>query len=279
MSTLANLLASSLDRAEEFGVAAENPVLIQILSESGESRLLCASFEEPVDYTVPTNTLWLDCDPESTMYGQLKSRLSKDSGGAFEHTWKFINSLDDVYIELDVWATEDLPLVQTAIAAFNAHRNSTLADDPHGLKSYVDSKTGTLGSSFGAAFTNLNQRVIKNTTDINGLLALSLGDVIKAIHETDSTQNEEIAELKSKISELESAVEGRPGIPKHVHVQEEPSYSWVMEHYLDGSRFISEFFNAEGDPLFPASSEIVSNNTIAYVFAVPVAGHAVILKV
>lgn len=279
MSTLANLLASSLDRAENYNVSLNNPVLIQILSGSGESRLLCVSFEEPVEYTVPTNTLWLDCDLESNTYGQLRSRLSKASGGAFEHTWKFVDTLEEVYSELDIWANSDLPLVQTAINALNVHKDSGVSDDPHGLKSYTDSKTGVLGSSFGAAFTNLNQRVIKNQTDIAGLMALNLGDVITEIQTTDQNQNQTIAELKTKIAELESAVEGRPGIPKHVHVQEEPEYSWVMEHYLDSTRFISEFFNAEGEPLFPASSEAVSNNTIAYFFAVPTAGHAVILRV
>ena len=76
-------------------------------------------------------------------------------------------------------------------------------------------------------------------------------------------------------------MEGRPGIPKFSHVQEEPSYSWVLEHYLDATadRFITTFSNAEGHPLFPAEVVPVSNNTVTYLFAVPVAGKAVILRV
>lgn len=280
MISLPSLISHSLDRALTFKVAENKPVLLQVNSDDNKSVLICVSYEEPVDYTVPTNTLWLVCNAEREDYGTLRRRLNKDPS-TFTHTWGDVFTLDAVFVEEDVWASEDLPLVQVALKALREHTVTQAIDDPHGLKSYTDNKIGSLSGSFGAAFANLNQRVIKNRNDINGLLALKLGDVISSFQETDIAQNEDIALLKERIAELESAVEGRPGIPKFTHVQEEPELSWVMEHYLDASadRFITTFTNAEGNPLFPAEVVAVSNNTVAYVFAVPVAGRAVILRV
>lgn len=280
MISFSDLIAYSLDRALKFKVGQDSPVLLQVNSDDNVSVMICASFEEPVDYTVPTNVLWLVCDEEREDYGSIRRRLSKDPSN-FTHTWNDIFNIEDIFSEADVWATEDLPLVQVAIKALEAHVSEQSIDDPHGLATYTDNRIGSLSGSFGAAFANLNQRVIKNRNDIDGLLALNLGEVITAFQATDQTQNADIAKLKTKISELEAAVEGRPGIPKFTHVQKEPELSWVMEHYLDATadRFITTFSNAEGHPLFPAEVVAVSNNTVAYIFAVPVAGKAVILRV
>lgn len=97
-----------------------NPIITRLSHPTNATvHVIALAYEEPYQQVLPINVTWFDFNPQSVNYRKALRRESKQTSAGFQHTWRVIDTYDEVFVnqEYDAQDTEYLTNVQSVPAA------------------------------------------------------------------------------------------------------------------------------------------------------------------
>lgn len=97
-----------------------NPIVMRLSHPTNATvHVIVCAYGEPYQQVLPLNVTWFDFNPQSVNYRKALRRESKELSSAFQHTWKVIDTYDEIFVvqEYDATDEEFLTNVQSVPAA------------------------------------------------------------------------------------------------------------------------------------------------------------------
>ena len=97
-----------------------NPIVLRLSHPTNSTvHVIACAYSEPYQQVLPINVTWFDFNPQSLNYRKALRRESKVTSGGFQHTWRVIDTYDEVFVtqQYDSIDTEYLTNVQSVPAA------------------------------------------------------------------------------------------------------------------------------------------------------------------
>lgn len=97
-----------------------NPIILRLSHPTNATvHVIALAYNEPYQQVLPLNVTWFDFNPQSPNYRKALRRENKTPTGGFQHSWRIIDTYDEVFVvqEYDAQDTEYLTNVQSVPAA------------------------------------------------------------------------------------------------------------------------------------------------------------------
>lgn len=289
-------LQSFVDRcvgiAESRGLSSNYPITLKVKeSTDGAETLVVVSYTEPYQMTLPINVSWIDGDPDSDDYKLAFKRESKISSGGLNHTWVELSSYEDIFEPEQYYLLEDTPMPM--------YSEEQLANQ---MANAVD-KTGDqlegalLARTLGAGEEYQPEELIPKSFQVSEQNSQTQGfyNIILNIYRRLGLVEALAAENDRRLDELDlTGNDGGDGsnggggttdpanIGTFIHVQEQASDVWIVEHNLGTDNLIYQVKDAQGDMIIPEIAEIdsqSSNNTSTITFSEAITGKVLIVSI
>lgn len=117
---LEQLIASFETVSDIRNLQPNNPIILRLSHPTNATvHAIACSYTEPFQHVLPLNVTWFDFNPMSPNYRKALRRESKTASGGFNHTWRVIDTFDEVFVaqEYDAIDTGFLANVQSVPAA------------------------------------------------------------------------------------------------------------------------------------------------------------------
>jgi hypothetical protein len=262
-------LNSFIDRclsiSVDMDIGLDKPVVISVSTDELESNTrVVLSFTEPYGLKLPLNVVWIVSDPNHLDFRKILKRESKNASNNSVHSWVEVTSLSDVFEPAQFWSQEDLSYMESSISDMLDHLILKADTDVHGSSAFTIKEIRRIQSSFGSAYSNLNQTVVYNDARIRDL------------ESRNSKILEDLASSIQRVEKLEKSVSGSG--KSYTHVAVEASRNWNIKHNLKSKNLICQIYEGVRDSVLPSSIEFISINSCLITFAVPQAGRAVLIE-
>jgi hypothetical protein len=117
---LEQMIASLETVSDIRNLQPNNPIIVRLSHPTNATvHVIALAYNEPYQQVLPINVTWFDFNPQSPNYRRALRRESKVSSGGFQHSWRIIDTYDEVFVhqEYDAIDTEFLTNVQSVPAA------------------------------------------------------------------------------------------------------------------------------------------------------------------
>lgn len=264
------LIARLIRAATARGYSQDNPVLLTIDGDGNRVNVIVSAVE-PFEVRAPLNLLWIQPN------GTLLRRQSRESSGVFTQTWAAVSD----FYSTQHW-DEPIPQDQTA------QEHYRVVGNVHNLEaSDINAMSSTGGTLTGPLIlrTELEAPYAANEAVPRSLVVRLIQPVqniaASAFQQLNSIRGQMNSLIRRMVA-VELAVTSIEGVQaysyshRHISLMET---NWTVEHFLDAEMISVYVVKEDGTYVICERVVQINKNKCVIVFAKPVSGKAVILKV
>lgn len=271
----------SVGIAESKGLAADYPVILKIKEETQETYI-AVSYDEPHDgvQLLPLDAIWIDGDPASPDYKSVYKRSSKTPSGGLQNTWVEITTYVDVFTPPQTWAPEDDPMqVFHEDSDLYQELLTKVSKDGDQLLGPLLARVLQQGEVWSNGELIPRSHLVSELNQQTNSFYNILLQVIQRLSAVEALANDN----KRRLDELDASG-GGDGVVSYTHTQTEASDTWIVDHDFGTDTILYRIEDDSNIELSPSNVFLVDdpqnvNNQSAIVFAEPVAGRAILVRI